>query len=267
LSDRIGHDAFGSSSSLRWHVTFDRDTAGWRATLGVHDVSGEDLGERRLVASGKTCRSLTDTAVFSMVVALAAYEQPSPASQPTSAPVEKSRRPLFVPESSLTVAAQRPAAWLALGVAGTLGMVAEPNVGGFVAGEARWQRVITFAELRAHLPVVEQTTTAAFRSWLAYGDAGVCFRLSWFCLGGSLALGALSSNTVGSRLPAVTSLWVATGPRLALDIPLGARWLIAVRADALVPLRRVSVSIDGRDVWTASLFEGVASLGVGVRFL
>ncbi len=267
LSKRAGRDAFDDAATLRWLVTFDRRGSQWFATLSVHDAAAVDLGERRLVATGKTCRALADAAAFSIVVALAAYEQPSSGSPPSSAPVEMSRRPLFVPELTATIQPKKPMAWLALGVAGTLGMVAEPNLGAALSGEAQWQRVVAFLELRAHLPVIDKTSTSTFRSWLAYGDIGSCFRISWFCLGGSFAVGALTSNTVGSRLPAVTSLWAATGPRLTLDIPIGDRWLLGFHGDALVPLRRVTVSVDGNDVWTASLFEGVVTIALAVRFL
>jgi hypothetical protein len=62
------------------------------------------------------------------------------------------------------------------------------------------------------------------------------------------------------------SLYSALGARLGLDWPERGVWAVALHADALRPLTRISIRLSEKTAWAAPALALVAGAGVVVRF-
>jgi hypothetical protein len=100
------------------------------------------------------------------------------------------------------------------------------------------------------------------------GSIVPCFyapRIAVVC--GLLSLGAFSeSGTDLATSRSAAALFVAAGARAGVEIPLGNVLFFLAHVDALAPLTRHPVLVDGADVFTVAPVTGSMALGLGVHF-
>jgi hypothetical protein len=76
-------------------------------------------------------------------------------------------------------------------------------------------------------------------------------------------VGALFGDSEGQRQ---VSTWAAAGARVGLELPSNSMFFVRANVDGLFVLSRVSLRVDGRELWSTPVLVAAFGLGAGLRF-
>lgn len=249
-----------ATPGVQAEVTFERQEAGYRATLRLH---GAKQGERTLTDTGPTCAALGRAVAITLALSLAGEpEAPPPAPEPPP--------PAPPPPPS-------PRAGVLVGVTSgaALDLVGAPSLAfGADVGVALGRRVSIEAGGRH---VLARTSTFQPGSVSVSLDAAVlrlCGVLAgvdgrWqavACAAG--AAGRLRGEGAGyPTSTAATNPWAAAGGGVDARRRLGGgRWVATLGVEALAPLRQDTFSIENGGVaYRSAAVSWMMRLGVAVR--
>jgi len=77
------------------------------------------------------------------------------------------------------------------------------------------------------------------------------------------AVGALFGDSDGQRQ---VSTWAAAGARIAVEFPADSVFFVRIALDGMFVLSRVSLRVDGRELWSTPVFMAALGAGAGLRF-
>jgi hypothetical protein len=150
------------------------------------------------------------------------------------------------------------------------GLAPAPAFGLGIDVVASRERLSLALEVRADLPVSAEPLPdgAGVRTHLLVGSLSPCVRIVGL-LGacGVLAFGAVFASSENLSPPARDATWFGgIGVRPTLLVPLADRVALTFAAEALIPFRRIGVSVKEREVWMSSPVTGSVAAGVRVSF-
>ena len=259
VTRELGTDPFSNDAARTARVAIVKRGSTFVARIELDDATGA-RGTRELGAA--TCAELVPAIVLAIGLAIDplllvrphATPATAPAPAPASAPDPTS--PLVHPTIATAVTAPpRPPARLTvlLGAGALVAFDAEPatTAGFFVdLGLARgwWQLLL---EWRGDLPATGPVVAGGrVRESLVGALLAPCFKHRWAAVCGLVGIGSEVATGLGyTEARSVTAVWAAAGGRLAVEIPLAAKWRISLRADLLAPLTRMELVVGPDVVW------------------
>jgi hypothetical protein len=279
VAARLGEDPFDSRLSRTFRLTIAMAGARLR---GVVELVTEGLaeGRRELDAEPGACAELVDAMALAVsltinpdLVVEVPRELPSPSPpaapelQPTTEPERRFALPRARPSRDAPRASREKAPPLALevgglahGAVGTGPGVAAGGTALIRAGTPTWG-----IGIEGRLDALSRAgigRSGTVRSTLTAGVLAPCARFGHGSACPLLLMGSLFARSQGVTTErSDRGFYAAAGARLAVGAPLADQLLLEARLDALYPLTRVTIDLDGIPVWRAS---ASGALGVGV---
>jgi hypothetical protein len=271
VATRLGYDPFAGSEPDRKTlvVRFHREGAAISVTLRL------DASEKKIASETGACDELGSAAAFAAAILLdprAMFPRPSKppppgASLDTNAP---GTWPWYEPPPTLPPPQPPPKPEpapirLRFGAAATgcAGCGPSPNAGGAVFFGIARDRLGLDAGARADLATTATAPTGReVSSSLVAGEVFPHARLGPARVGLLGSIGALFGDSRGETQ---TSLWAAAGARAGVEWMLAKPVFVRAALDGLVVVGRVSLRVDGSEVWSSPGFAAAASLGAGVE--
>lgn len=275
VATRIGYDPFADSEPPQRTLTvrFRRDDTSVVADLRLEGASGEEAA-KTIVSESGACAEVGLAAAFAAAILIdprAMFPRPKPSGgesldsrSPGTWPWYEPP-PTLPPRSTPTPAPAPDPVRFHVGVhgIGCVGCAPSVNVGGAVfVGLAKGHLGI---DLGARGDVPTSGTAPSGRtagSALVLGELFPHARLGPVRAGVLGAVGALFGDSAGERQ---VSPWGAAGTRVALEWTIAPPIFVRAFIDGLFVLSRVSLRVDGRELWSTPAFIGAAGLGVGMR--
>jgi hypothetical protein len=286
VATRLGFDPFFPWARQTVVVLVSKAPEGYVAHVEVVDDTNTAHGTRQLGGGDMTCEGLLDAVALAITIALEAPEPPprrdsdvateavpTPAEPPQRSPVIPEPPPATdAPEDNPTPASPvvtRPHAFLALEALGSIGTAPEVSAGGELSGGLRWGRWSVALGIRADAPGSTQAGSepGQVAVTLVTGSVSPCVHVGpvFGCAVGMVGeLRATGVDVSGGR--AAPTLFVAVGPRIGTEFPLGKGFAWRIDAEALGNLQRASVDLDGKQAWQAPPVLGSVAGGVVLHF-
>ena len=277
VSTRLGYDPFAGDDAppKTLIVRYKKDGARAVADLRMGDAT------KNIVSETGSCSELGSAAAFAAAIMLDPRVMfPKPATKPPDAPKsgepldsrspgtwpwyeppplppEQPKRPPEPPSDPLRVRA-------GLALLGCIGCAPSANAGGMVCfGIAKGRFGVDLGG-RGDLPASESAPSGReVSSALALGELFPHARFGPVRPGVLGAVGALFGDSDGQRQ---VSTWAAAGARIALELPSDSMFFVRANLDGLFVLSRVSLRVDGRELWSTPVLVAALGLGAGLRF-
>lgn len=275
IAARLGYDPFTVDRAPRDLVL--RVTRNDKVLDGSLEVRGDNPGRRSIDSPAGDCRELG----FALATAAAIMLDPESLSRPPpeeprpepppeapSAPAaglasSRSREALNAPsepsEPWRPIAALQPEL--------LVGELPAPTFGAAVAVGARRRGLSLSIEGAATLRASDDLQVGTVTASMITGGLLPCVHLSYVFACVSARIGALSAE--GSRVTDVlsaTKLYAGVGPRLGIEVPLGANLSVRAHADGVIPITHVHLELDTRNVWATPTVTARVGLGVAWYF-
>lgn len=281
IATRLGYEAVVAEApnAKTLSVRFEAHKPAVRVILRLTNTANELEAEKALVSDAGSCADLGAAAAFAAAILLdprvmfpsPPTRAPAPAGQtlessaPGTWPWWEPRSPI-PPESPAPKSAPTPPWRWRAGLAGAscAGCAPDVDVGGVLfLGVAKGAFGIDGAA-RVDLP----TSTSApdgrsVRASLVLGEVFPHGRFGPLRAGVLGSAGSLLGESDGERQ---SSLFVATGLRVAFEWPVVAKIFLRVALDGSLVLGHVSLRALGRELWSTPAVVGGASVGAGVEF-
>jgi hypothetical protein len=279
VATRLGYDPFDGAGDQKkaLRVRLRRERSKMIADLHVEGAAGEPA-DKTLTSEQGACDELAAASALAAALLLdprAMFPKPPPKPAPATGPSLDSRSPgtwpWYEPPPLPHERPQPPPepepdpARVHLGVSalGCVGCAPAVSSGASVfAGLSRGRFGVELGG-RADLPT--SATSPAGRevsSSLVLGELFPHLRLGLLRPGLLGAAGALFGNSGGDRQ---VSTWAAAGARVAVELPVGDTFFLRGALDGLFVLNRVSLRVDGAELWSTPAFVSTLGLGAGVR--
>lgn len=285
---RLGYDPFSTYAASTMFAEVASTSGGYTASLKLVDGDNAVRGDRTLKVLGE-CADLMDAMALTISIAIDPMSVTRTGPPPGIPPTEKTVDPTpSVVESevrtepvnggaaegsarapSTSAEGTSPMAFVSLGPLTSLGSAPALSVGVSVGVEGQLGWIVAGLEGRADLP-----SSAAVE-----GLGRVESSLLAGTVFGGVREGLLSAGVVGTmgRLAATSSdvarsreesaLFLATGLRIGVAVPLSRSIEARARAEALANLLRHKLEISGREAFEYPIASGNVSLGIAARFL
>lgn len=272
VATRLGYDPFAGTehSSRTMSVRFRRDGATVVADLRLANTSGEET-QKSIASESGSCAELGLAAAFAAAILIdprAMFPRPKPAGGEALDSRSPGTWPWYEPPPLPPQPKPAPAVEpvrLRAGITaiGCVGCAPAPNVGSAVfVGLSKGLLGINLG-VRGDLPRSETAAGQSVGSALVLGEVFPHARLEPFRLGVVGAFGALFGDSAGERQ---VSPWTAAGARLAIEWMIASPVFVRVALDGMFVLSRVSLRVDGGELWSTPSFVGTAGLGAGIQF-
>ena len=279
VATRLGYDPFAGEDAppKTLIVRFKREGA--RATVDLR------LGEAKKTIASETgaCSELGSAAAFAAAIMLdprAMFPKPAanatPSQPPPGQPLDSRSPgtwPWYEPPPTLPPEQPKPKpeppsaplrAHAGLSLLGCVGCAPSVNTGGAVFFGIAKGRFGIDVEARGDLPASAQAPSGRqVDSALVLGELFPHARFGPVRAGILGAAGALFGDSEGQRQ---VSTWAAAGARLGLEWPTESMFFVRTTLDGLFVLSRVSLRVDGRELWSTPVLVGALGLGAGLRF-
>lgn len=291
VATRLGYDPFaeeaaaeGSTASRAVAVRFRRD--GGKSVVAELEVAGEGrvpASQRRLVSEAGSCEEVGAAAAFAVATLLdprAMFPKPRSAAPPppeggvpSAGPSLDTRSPgtwpwyepppLPPPRTEPIAPASAVRGHVGALALGCVGCAPAPNPGASIFGGIAKGHVGLDVGIRGDLPVSAAAESGRVaRASLVVGEIAPHARFGIFRPGLVGVAGALFGDSDGERQ---TSFWSAAGARVAIEVPVGDTFFVRAAADGLFVLGRVSLRVDGRELWASPSVVASLGAGIGVR--
>jgi hypothetical protein len=277
VAARLGYEPFDDRADDLVRASIQPSGHGLEARIALIDAKGSPKAERRLVSRQRDCAELASSVALAISIAIDPFGLgPAPAGPGARAPEEPEQAAspsppqVSVVSSSEPVAASRPrplASQVGAALVGGLGAAPSPTLGLAASVGMRGGNLSLGLEGRVDLPastslrVGEASTALLVASLVPCAHVGRVATCALFSAG---ALRAAGHGLVDSRT--VTLPYAALGARVALAIPVTARWSLAMHGDVTAPLTTSKLAVDGATVWTSPMLSAALGLGVAATF-
>ncbi|WP_437281411.1 hypothetical protein WME90_12870 [Sorangium sp. So ce375] len=228
------------------------------ATMDIYDAEGSIAWSRHLVAYNDDCKELVMNMALSLRVALdpSLHVQPAPAPLPPPVP----------PPADAAAAAPARRAWpeLRVGVAGTavFGTLQEATAGTALHVALRYPSFSLGLEGQAQWPVtIRLNETASIKTWLAAANVMPCSQRRRLFVCAFVSVGVVTTSSTDTEIIDTSALWLATGPRAGIEMPISDRLAVEFYGDLVLRLSELRVESQQGVLWTPPAAGGL----VGVR--
>jgi hypothetical protein len=277
IATRLGYEAVvtdGAGETKTLDVQFRQEQKAIRATLRLVNAANETESEKTIVSETGACAELGAAAAFAAAILLdprAMFPRPGQAAPPVAPPAWNSpgTSPFYEPPPPFVPPAPPPPAapwrWRAgAGVGPCIGCAPEVSVGAALLLGVAKGRLGLDGGVRADLPTSASAASGAtVSSSLVVGELFPHARLGPVRLGVVGSAGSLFGDSNGEKQ---ASLVAAVGPRVAVEWTVAGPVFLRAALDGAVALSRVSLRVEGMEVWSTPALTAGANLGGGVEF-
>lgn len=302
---RLGYDPFRDGAPVQIRARVRREGRSLVGHLEMRNDQGKVTGSRELRAPGNDCSELTSTMAIALSLAVDPFHTARPPASSSASPVASSApvpvvsASVSAPASAPLLPASAPAASsapavllvapaassgpvdamppgpapvrsslrLGLGAMATLGAAPGVTFGPLAQVGVRWRGASLNVEGRADLATATSSEHGGASSALTVATLAPCGHVGVVvgCLLGSLGVlrGEGQEATVTREQ---TALYYAVGARLGVEIAVIQPLWLRINVDAMAPLKPVTLTIDGKEIWTTPSFWGGLGAGVGFSF-
>lgn len=288
VAAQLGHDPFADAANKTVFARIVRDGAKLKATIELRDASGKVVGARALESKQLDCKELASAVTLAITLALdplatptkppppssvSASAEPSASASPPPSPPAPSPSPIPSPSPAVTSEAPSPppppprGVRVSLGAIGGAGFAPRTNLGVLAAVGWTTSRWAIDLEARRDLPATADVATGTATSSLFAASIVPCLLRGPLGLCALASIGAIQATGGGVRNGRTeTGLWATLGVRIAAEVPLTRLIAIGVHVDAVAPLVRTELQLDGKDVWTTPALAGAAGARLSLHF-
>jgi hypothetical protein len=278
IATRLGYEAVvtdGAAETKTLDVRFKQEKEAIRVTLRLLDAANETESEKTIVSESGACAELGAAAAFAAAILLdprAMFPRPGPAAPPSAPPAWNSpgTSPFYEPPPRIVPPPPPPPPapwrWRAGAGAGTcLGCAPQVSVGAALLLGVAKGRLGVDGGVRADLPTssAPAASGATVSSSLVVGELFPHARLGPVRLGVVGSVGSLFGDSGGEKQ---ASLLAAVGPRVAAEWTVLGPVFLRAALDGAVALSRVSLRVEGMEVWSTPALTAGVNLGGGVEF-
>ncbi len=292
VAARLGFDVFFPWARRTVVAEIVRGPRGFRARLQIVGEDGVVLGVRAIDATSDSCEEVTRALALAISIAVDDFgldevpptATPTPTSdaderpgtgpdgvQPAGRSPGRTTTPSEVPSTETPTPAPTPAPPPDLHFSASLapllsfGVAPTTSVGLRGALDVRFLRSFSASlELRGDLPA----SSGGVQTDVLAASLVPCVRAPFplfFCAVGSL--GDFHESGVGITHPLRgDAMYLAVGPRVGVDLPLGPRFFVLAYADGAFLLLRHTVTLGGLQAFEPSVFVPSVGAGAGVLF-
>lgn len=279
VATRLGYDPFDGAGAQNktLHVRVRRAQSTMIAEMRVAGA-GAAPADKTLTSEQGSCDELVAASALAAAMLLdprAMFPRPPPKAAPAPGPSLDSRSPGTWPwyEPPPLPELRRPEApepkpeparvHVGASAIGCAGCAPTVSSGASVFAGISKRRFGVEIGGRADLPSSATSSTGReVSSSLVVGELFPHLRLGAVRPGLVGAAGALFGNSGGDRQ---VSAWAAAGARLGIEIPVSDTFFLRGALDGLFVLNRVSLRVDGDELWSTPAFVAMFGLGAGVR--
>lgn len=277
VAARLGFDVFFPWARRTVVAEITKGPRGFRARLQILSEDGVVLGVRAIDATSESCSDIAHALALAMSIAVDDFglddvpppaptepppqtpERPAPATAPEAPPSETSPRlpPPPPAEPPLRLSAS-------LGTQVSFEVAPAASVGFLGAFDVRLARRLSIGiEARGDLPAEGE----GVETYVIAGSVIPCLHYpSPLFVCAMVTAGDFHETGVGSRPVAMDALYLALGPRVGVEVPLGRRFFVLAHADAAFVLLRHRVDLNGNQVFELPLIAPSFGIGGGVLF-
>ena len=279
VATRLGYDPFdgADAQSKTLRVKLRREGATLVADLRVTDALS-DVADKTLTSEQGACDELVAATALAAAMLLdprAMFPKPRPAAPAARGPSLDSRSPgtwpwyeppplpRERPPEAPAPKAEPARVHLGVSALGCVGCAPAVSSGASVfAGLSKGRFGVELGG-RADLPASASSPSGReVSSSLVLGELFPHLRLGPVRPGLLGAAGALFGQSGAERQ---VSAWAAAGARVGVELPFGDTFFLRGTLDGLFVLNRVSLRVDGAELWSTPAFVSTLGLGAGVR--
>ncbi|WP_437579811.1 hypothetical protein [Sorangium sp. So ce887] len=231
------------------------------AAMELHDAEGSITWSRHLVAYNDDCRELVMNMALSLRVAL----DPSLNVQPAPAPLPEPARPA---EAAASAPVQPAWPRISVGLAGAavFGNLPDTAVGTALHVALRYPSFSLGLEGQVQWPTTFQADKDdSVSTWIAAASAIPCSQIRRLFACAFVSIGVVTSFGGHTELLNTPSLWLATGPRAGIEMPLSDRISVQLYGDLVLRLTELRIERASGVLWTAPASGGLVGLRVDVH--
>ena len=283
VAARLGYDPFFTWAKVTVVAHVRKEIGAYRADVTLVDEAGVSRGKREITSPGDNCGPLGAALALTISLALdpLSLAPRPPASGPPAAVIEPPIEPPPAPPAPAPPApillqikpvSSDPAApeWQGfLGIAAIGSHGATPGIafGGALRGAIVRGHFSLGLEARVDAPTTSSpaTTGGAVKAWLAQSALLGCGRVAIVVGCGFVSAGPLVATGIVARPQTAVLPYLAVGPRLGVEWPLGARFRVEGFTQAGFALARRALQIDGGDAYRQPLAAFSVGAGVAMR--
>jgi len=284
VATELGHDPFVASAEKTVFARIVRDGQKLKATIELRDAAGKATGTRALESKQLDCKELASAVTLAITLALDPFAVPgkpsasiepsasAPApsvSAPPPEPPPSPPRPVPTIDDRVPPPPPPPPHGVraSLGAIGGSGFAPSTNLGVVAAVGWMTPRWGIDLEFRRDFPATAEVSTGTATSSLLAASIVPCLIRGPLGLCALASIGAVQASGGSVRTPRTASgLWLAAGVRVAVEVPLMRLVAIGLHADALAPLVRTALRLDGEDVWTTPALAGLVGARLTLHF-
>ena len=280
IATRVGYDvvvADDASDAGTLNVQYRAENTAIRATLRVSNRANELEGEKTLVSVTGACTELAAAAAFAAAILLdprAMFPRPNrPVTPGTPGATLDSQAPGASPwyeppprEAPPPPPAAAPWRWrVGLGAGPCVGCAPSLNAGALLFAGVAKGRLGLDVGVRADLPSSSDAAASgrSVSSSLVVGELFPHARLGPLRVGVVGSVGPLFGDSNGETQ---ASIFAAVGPRVAVEWTVASPFFLRLAVDGAVVLSRVSLRVEGFEVWSTPALVAGANLAGGVEF-
>ncbi|WP_437985993.1 hypothetical protein [Sorangium sp. So ce117] len=233
------------------------------ATMDLYDTDGSIAWSRHLVVYHDDCKELVMNMALSLRVAL----DPSLHVPPAAPPPPPSPAP---PPPDAAAAAPAGRAWpdvrVGLAASAVFGTLQETTAGTALHVALRYPSFTLGVEGHVQLPVTIQLDEAtSISTWLVAANVMPCSQRRHLFACAVASVGVVTTSSTDARIIDTSSLWLATGPRAGIEMPISDRLAIQFYGDIVLRLSEFRVESQEGVLWTPPAYGGLVGLRLDVN--
>ncbi|WP_437784098.1 hypothetical protein [Sorangium sp. So ce1097] len=268
LARQLGYDPVDPTAALLARALLFRGPGReMHATMEIHDADGAVTWSRHLVAYNDDCRELVMNMALSLRVAL----DPSLRVQPALDTGLRAQPPP-APEPPFEAAAEPPARpagpqlRAGLTLTSVFGLLQDTGPGTAVHVALRYPSFSLGLEGHVQWPATMKVDRGNVSTWLAAASVVPCSQVRHLFACAFVSLGAATTTTEGVAVNESSALWLATGPRVGVGVPLGNWIVVQAYGDIVLRLSELRVESPTAVLWVPPAVGGLVGIRLDVGF-
>jgi hypothetical protein len=272
VSARLGYDPFDARSTTTVTAVITRDRGGLRANVDLRNQATGTGGRRELSSARSDCSELASAMELAIAIAIDPRSLLRPAGSP---PVEATPAPPPPPVEEPPAIMPAPEAprdpvRVRVGALGSFGYGTTPSlaVAPVLFAGVRWRSVSLAVDGRFQVPTGEDASpSGSVRGSLIASGLLPCAHLGVGVACAVVLVGRFHGEGRGVDVPHEESaIYLASGLRLGVELPVGHLLYVPLSAEALGPLTPEKLYLRDVVVWRSPAVTVSALVGMGAHF-
>ncbi|WP_437513484.1 hypothetical protein [Sorangium sp. So ce1099] len=265
MARQLGYDPVDPAAELQASaLVFRGPSREMHATMELHDAEGAVTWSRHLVAYNDDCRELVMNMALSLRVALDPSLRVQPAPAPDAGWGPEPASP-FEAAAAAPVRLAGPELRLGVAAAAVFGVLQDTTPGTALHVALRYPSFSIGLEGHVQWPAAMSVDREAVSTWIAAANAVPCSQARHLFACAFVSLGVATTSSAGVELIDTSSFWLATGPRVGIEMPFSDRIAVQVYGDIVLRLSELRIETPEAVLWVPPSVGGLVGLRVDFR--